>query len=82
MRIGLSSSSYPPSPCGELHSSPAFGNSCSVRTGALLMFPPSNYKMAHAKTETLGDEKSLEIPNIDFIVKAKTRRKLSVELKS
>lgn len=82
MRIGLSSSSYLPSPCSELHLLPAFRNSCSVRTGTLLMFPPSNYKIAYVKTEALGDEKSLEIQNIDFIVKAKKQRKLSVELKS
>lgn len=28
------------------------------------MFPPSHYKMEYAKTETLDDEKSLEIQNI------------------
>lgn len=35
------------------------------------MFPPSHYKMAYAKTEKLYDEKSLEIQNIVFTVKAK-----------
>lgn len=45
------------------------------------MFTPSHYKMAYAKTEKLYNEKTLEIQNIDFSVKAKKQRKLSVDLK-